>query len=140
MFRSTPAAVLNMYVKQLGLDPAFMDNANLAHGPIAARIMERTMDQRSRCFECGKISYHWPGGHVPAGKGGVHPGILAIEPGREYPGVEPIRRQAEVSLDQACLLAMERSITYIEQRGLFLHEDTIKARNDLKKKGEINGL
>ena len=64
----------------------------------------------------------------------------AIEPGRNYPGVEEIRKRAETSLDDACLLSMERSIRYIEERGLFLHEDTIKARDDLKKKGEKNGL
>lgn len=139
MFRSTPAAVLNMYVKQLGLDPAFMDNANLAHGPIAARIMERDYGI-SDPDVLNAVRYHTTGREGMSLLEKVVYLADAIEPGREYPGVEPIRRQAEVSLDQACLLAMERSITYIEQRGLSLHEDTIKARNDLKKKGEINGL
>ena len=56
----------------------------------------------------------------------------AIEPGRAYPGVEEARRLAEESLDRACLFSMERSITYIKERGLFLHEDTINARNQLQ--------
>ena len=41
MFRSTPVEVLNMYVRQLGMSPVYLDNANLAHGPIAAFVMER---------------------------------------------------------------------------------------------------
>lgn len=36
MFRSTPVEILNMFVRQLQLDPVLMNNANLAHGPIAA--------------------------------------------------------------------------------------------------------
>lgn len=139
MFRSTPVAVLNMYVKQLGLDPSYLDNANLAHGPIAARIMERDYGIKDPDI-LNAVRYHTTGREGMSPLEEVVYLADAIEPGRSYPGVDEIRQMAQVSLDKACLLSMERSITYIEQRGLFLHEDTVKARNDLKKKGEINGL
>ena len=60
----------------------------------------------------------------------------AIEPGRNYPDVDKVRKLAEISLEKACLFSMEHSINYIRERGLFLHEDTIKARDYLLEKGE----
>lgn len=139
MFRSTPVDVLNMYVRQLEMDPVYLDNANLAHGPIAAKIMKRDYGITDPDL-LNAVRYHTTG---RAGMSLLEKVLYladAIEPGRNYPGVEEIRKRAETSLDDACLLSMERSIRYIEERGLFLHEDTIKAREDLKKKGEKHGL
>lgn len=139
MFRSTPTEVLNMYVRQLGMDSVYLDNANLAHGPIAAFVMEREYGIGDADL-LNAVRYH------TTGRSGMSllEKILyladAIEPGRDYPGVEKGRELAEHSLDAACLFCMEHSIQYINERGLFLHEDTIKARDDLKKKGETNGL
>ena len=117
----------------------YLDNANLAHGPIAAKIMKRDYGITDPDL-LNAVRYHTTG---RAGMSLLEKVLYladAIEPGRNYPGVEEIRKRAETSLDDACLLSMERSIRYIEDRGLFLHEDTIKARDDLKKKGEKNGL
>lgn len=139
MFRSTSADVLNMYVRQLGMDPVYLDNPNLAHGPVAAVIMERDYRIRDRDL-LNAVRYHTTG---RAGMSLLEKILYladAIEPGREYPGVEKARVMAEESLDQACLYSMERSIAYIRQRGLFLHEDTVNARDDLMKKGEHHGL
>lgn len=133
MFRSTSVAVLNMYVKQLGLSRDYLDNANLAHGPIAARIMERDYHIADPDI-LNAVRYHTTGREGMSLLEKVIYLADAIEPQREYPGVDEIRQTAEVSLDQACLLSMERSITYIEERGLFLHENTIKARNDLNRR------
>lgn len=143
MFRSTPTDVLNMYVRQLGLDAVYLDNPNLAHGPVASVIMKRDYHISDPALVYA-VRYHTTG---RAGMSLLEKVLYladAIEPGREYPGVERARQLAEESLDKACLFSMERSITYIKQRGLFLHEDTINARNYLKEKlmekGEINGL
>lgn len=136
MFRSTPVEVLNMYVRQLGLDPAYIDNANLAHGPVAAIIMKRDygIDDQELL---DAVRYHTTG---RAGMSTLEKVVYladAIEPGRNYPTVDEARKIAENSLDDACLFSMERSINYIRERGLFLHEDTIKARDYLLKKGEL---
>lgn len=135
MFRSTPVEVLNMYVRQLHLDPVYLDNANLAHGPIAAVIMKRDYDIYDEDI-LNAVRYHTTG---RAGMSVLEKVIYladAIEPGRNYPTVDDLRKTAETSLDQACLDSMERSIKYIRERKLFLHEDTIKARDYLMKKGE----
>ncbi len=139
MFRGAPMDVLNRHVCQLGLDPVYLDNGNLSHGPIAAAVMERDYGIADTDV-IQAVRYHTTG---RAGMSLLEKVLFladAIEPGRDYPGVEKLRELARESLDKACLCSMERSIAYIRERGLFLHEDTIKARDDLKRKGEVNGL
>ncbi len=135
MFRSTPVEVLNMYVRQLELDPAYLDNANLAHGPIAAVIMERDYGIDDPDL-LNAVRYHTTGRENMSVLEKVIYLADAIEPNRNYPTVDVARELAEVSLEKACLFSMEHSISYIRERGLFLHEDTIKARDYLLMKGE----
>lgn len=135
MFRSTPIEVLNMYVRQLNMDHSYLDNANLSHGPIAAIIMHRDYGITDQDV-LNAVRYHTTG---RAGMSTLEKVIYladAIEPGRQYPTVDKARELAAVSLDDACLFSMERSIAYIRERGLFLHEDTIKARDYLLEKGD----
>lgn len=143
MFRSAPQDVLNMYVRQLGLDSRYLDNANLAHGPVAAIMMERDY-HISDADLLHAVRYHTTGRADMSLLEKILYLADAIEPGRDYPGVGRARQLAEESLDRACLFCMERSITYIRQQGLFLHEDTINARDylreQLEKKGDNNGL
>ena len=54
-----------------------------------------------------------------------------IEPTREYPGVDEIRTAAELDLDRAVLLALERTIAYLHERGFAVCEASIQARDFL---------
>lgn len=54
-----------------------------------------------------------------------------IEPTREYPGVDEIRAAAELDLDRAVLLALERTIAYLRERGFAVCEASIQARDFL---------
>lgn len=137
MFRSTPVEILNMFVRQLQLDPVLMNNANLAHGPIAAVIMQRDYGIEDEDI-INAVRYHTTGRENMSLLEKIIYLADAMEPGRAYPGVDQLRKIAEESLDQACLFSMERSINYIRERNLFLHEDTIKARDYLKK-GDVYG-
>ena len=53
----------------------------------------------------------------------------SIEPARSYEGVELMRQTALVDLDKAVLMNFDRSITYIIEKGFFLHPQTVAARN-----------
>ena len=55
----------------------------------------------------------------------------AIEPGRNYPGVEDVRVLAWQDLDRACLLSLERTIDFVRGQGNFLDSDTLEARDYL---------
>lgn len=55
----------------------------------------------------------------------------ALEPGRQYPGVEELRRLAEEDLDQGLLKVLEGSILYVLKKRQPLHPATVEARNYL---------
>ena len=53
----------------------------------------------------------------------------AIEPMRNYPGVELIRSQAGKSLEKAIYLYTKGTIDYVKRRGLKLHPNALKVRD-----------
>ncbi|MDD6043512.1 MAG: bis(5'-nucleosyl)-tetraphosphatase (symmetrical) YqeK [Eubacteriaceae bacterium] len=137
MFRGVQVDVINYYVKHLGLDKKYIGNPNLAHSKIAALIMERDYDIHDSDI-INAVSYHTTG----------RPGMSvlekviyladAIEPNRNYPGIEELRRVAQSDLDRAVMMSLERTIEYVTQQGNFLDEDTIKARDYYLKEKSIN--
>lgn len=61
-----------------------------------------------------------------------------VEPGRDYPGVEELRRLAKAaSLDDMVLEGLSQSIRFVVAKGHLIHPDTVLARNELllKKNG-----
>ena len=53
----------------------------------------------------------------------------AIEPGRDYPGVDDIRKVAETDLDAACILALKRTIEHVRsEKDWYLHPDSLEAK------------
>lgn len=55
-----------------------------------------------------------------------------IEPSRDYPEVEMLRRLArEASLDEMLLMGLTESIKFVAAKGHLLHPHTIEARNEL---------
>ncbi len=130
MYRGVSEDVLNYYVKHLNLDKKYMNNRNLAHGKIAAIVMERDYGIRDTDI-INAVSYHTTG---RAGMSLLEKIIYiadAVEPGRNYPGVEDVRVLAWQDLDRACLLSLERTIDFVRSQGNFLDSDTIEARDYL---------
>lgn len=133
MFRSKPVAVLNIYIRQLGLPADIMDNPNLSHGKIAAIIMKRDYGVEDEDI-LNAVSYHTTG---RAGMSLLEKIIFladAIEPGRKYPTVEETRRLAYLDLDKACISSLERTVEYIRGIGEYLDPDTLSAVEDLKER------
>jgi len=52
-----------------------------------------------------------------------------IEPSRDFPGVDQIRQKAFENIDEAILLAIQRTINYVLSKDRLLHPNTINARN-----------
>lgn len=140
-FRGVSEPALNCYVRQLGLDPVYLNNANLAHGKIAAILMERDYHIKDRDI-INAVSYHTTGRADMSELEKIIYLADAIEPNRSYPGVEEIRELAFKNLDEACLLSLERSIDYVRGKGLYLDQDTVKARdfliNNIERKEKRN--
>ncbi len=139
IYRGIPSSTLDYYVRHLGLDEKYLGNANLAHGKIAAATCGREFGVTDSDV-INAVSYHTTG---RAGMSLLEEIIYvadAIEPGRDYPGVEEIRRAAEEDLDRACLISLAHTIDYVKSEGKYLDQDTIRAReyftDKLNKKGE----
>lgn len=58
-----------------------------------------------------------------------------IEPGRDFPGVEELRKLSESSLEAALLFSFDITIKSVISRGQLIHLDTIEARNYLIQNG-----
>ena len=132
LFRGVPQQTLNYYVRHLNMEDKYYDKANLAHGKIAALLMRRDFGVDDEDV-LNAVNFHTTG---RAGMSLLEKVVFladAIEPGRDYPGVEEVRAAAYRNLDDACLLCMEKTIEYITARGFFVDDETIQAMDYLKK-------
>lgn len=132
LFRGVPQETINYYIKHLKMDDKYYNNANLAHGKIAATIMRRDYGIDDEDI-LNAVSYHTTGREGMSLLEKVIFIADAIEPGRDYPGVDEIRAKAYKDLDEACLLSMESTIEYITGMGFFIDDETLRARDYLKK-------
>ncbi|MCL1810089.1 MAG: bis(5'-nucleosyl)-tetraphosphatase (symmetrical) YqeK [Clostridiales bacterium] len=137
MFRGMPEKILNFYVKHLNLDKKYLDNSNLAHGKLAAIIMERDYGIDDDDV-LNAVRFHTTGRANMSRLEKIMYLADAIEPGREYPGVHEIRHMAYADLDKAVLLSMHCTIGYVTENGFFLDEDTVLAMEYLNREGGSN--
>lgn len=142
MYRGVSVDALNYYVKHLGLPKKYLNNANLAHGKIAAIIMERDYGITDSDI-LNAVSFHTTG----------RPGMSllekiiyiadAVEPSRSYPGVEDVREAVGKDLDDACLLSLNRTIEFVQSQGNYLDTATLDARDyfvrNREQKENLNG-
>ncbi|HWQ77369.1 MAG TPA: bis(5'-nucleosyl)-tetraphosphatase (symmetrical) YqeK, partial [Anaerovoracaceae bacterium] len=136
-FRGIDKNKLNEYVGRFGLAPVYLNNANLAHGKIAARIMERDFHITDPDI-INAVCFHTTGRADMSRLEKILYLADAIEPNRDYPGVGEIRELAYRDLDEACLAALERSIEYVKCKGQYLHQDTVNARDRLTQTMKVN--
>ena len=108
------------------------------HGPVGAKLLQQ---------ECGiddeevlqAIAKHTTGGkHMTELEKIVY---LAdyIEPNRDLPAVDEIRRKAEFDLDEAIFLVIEQTFVHLLRKKVCIDQNTVDLWNSLvKKKGEID--
>jgi predicted HD superfamily hydrolase involved in NAD metabolism len=132
LFRGVGKEELNEYVGRLGLASAYLDNPDLAHGKIAACVMEREFYVADRDI-INAVSFHTTGRADMSRLEKILYLADAIEPNRDYPGAGALRELAYKDLDQACLAALERTIEHVTGKGLHLDRHTLEARDSLAK-------
>ncbi|MGI6733145.1 MAG: bis(5'-nucleosyl)-tetraphosphatase (symmetrical) YqeK [Anaerovoracaceae bacterium] len=107
-----------------------IDSVELAHAKIAADLLKCEWGVEDSDI-LNAVAYHTTG----------RPGMSqlekiiyladAIEPGRDYPGVDKLRELAYEDLDKACAEVMGRTIEYVRHKGHKIDDNTIKAREEL---------
>ena len=132
MYRGLRGEDLKVTVRELGLDPRYEEDPNLAHGKIAAIKLEEDYGITDPDI-LNAIAYHTTGRKGMSLLEKVIYLADCIEPNREYPGVENIRKAAETSLDLGCLTAMRGTIRHVRDQGAYLDEDTLEAADFLEK-------
>ncbi len=139
LYRGLRGEELNKTVKELGLPDKYLDNPNLAHGKIAAIMLEKKYGVEDREI-LNAVSYHTTG---RAGMSTLEKVVFladAIEPGRNYPGVEEVREAAEKGLDEGCLRSMLGTIEHVQDQGAYLDEDTTEAAEYLRRTNDKQGI
>ena len=137
MFRGVPEQSLNCYVTHLGLDSKYLNNPNLAHGKIAAIVMERDYGITDGDV-INAVSFHTTGREAMSEVEKIIYIADATEPNRIYPSVEMLRKLSFDNLDKAVLESLKHTIKYIEERGLYLDKDTVLAKEYYMKKEKMN--
>ena len=135
LYRGVSADVLNYHVKHLELDKKYLNNPNLAHGPVAAVMIQRDFGvYDSEIIDA--VRYHTTGRPAMTLLDKIIYISDATEPGRNYPGVDNLRKVLEEDLDEACLLSLKKTIDFVVSEGHFLDPMTKAAGDYLE--NEIN--
>jgi predicted HD superfamily hydrolase involved in NAD metabolism len=126
--------LLNKYIKKFDLPKKYMDNESLAHGKIAAEIMAKKYGIRDKDV-LNAVRYHTTGRAEMSKLEKILYLADSIEPGRNYPGVDRLRKLAKEDLDKALLFSLEQTMGYVKGRKIKLDKDTLEAHQWLIKKG-----
>ena len=117
---------LNELIDAYGIAPRYKGNPALAHSKLAAAVMRKDFGIDDPDL-LNAVCYHTTG---RAGMSRLEMIIYladAIEPSRDYPGVEEIRRLAENDLEEATRAMLEHSVTYVREAGQELDPDSLAA-------------
>jgi len=55
-----------------------------------------------------------------------------IEPGRDFNGVEGVRVESKINLENSVLMALEKTISYLESKNKYIHKNTLEAYKYIK--------
>lgn len=114
----------------LKLDPYMLHSRALLHGP-AGSVLASTRYGVNDSEIAGSIYYHTTG--CPNMTKMEKIIFLAdyIEPTRDFPGVDLLRKLADISLDKACLAAYDSTIRHLLDQEAYIYPLTFSGRNDL---------
>ena len=126
MFKCISEEEMNDYVLKYNLADKYLNNKNLAHSKVAAEFMKSSYNIEDKEL-LDAVSFHTTGRANMTNLEKIIYLADAIEPNRNYPGVEDIRKAAETSLDEACILSLSRTAEFVKETGAYLDEDTLQA-------------
>ncbi|AEJ44037.1 metal dependent phosphohydrolase [Alicyclobacillus acidocaldarius subsp. acidocaldarius Tc-4-1] len=116
--------------RKLEVPAAWLEAPILLHGPIAADVA-RVEYGVEDADVLNAVYYHTTG---RPGMGALEMVLFvadAIEPSRDYSGVDDLRALAERDLKAAALASLESTVRYALDRGFPIDLTTVNARNDL---------
>ena len=130
-FRDTNDIELNNLILKYEIDKKYMNNNDLAHGPVAAAYVKEKYGIEDDDIING-IKYHTTGRKDMSIQEKIIFLADAIEKSRNYPGVSEIRAAAEQSLDCAVKESLQRTVNHLEKEGRTVDKHTLEALSDYK--------
>ncbi len=115
---------------ELPLDRITKQQVKLLHAPVGAALLESEL-KISDPEIIRAVAYHTTGRRGMALLDKITYIADYVEEGRQFEGVEYIRKAAYCNLDQALLAAVDTAIRSILDRGLLLHPRSVDFRNSL---------
>ncbi|QGP92459.1 HD domain protein [Neomoorella glycerini] len=100
----------------------------LLHGPVGALLLERELGITDKAI-LQAVARHTVGAPGMTTLDKIIYLADVIEPGRQFAGVQAIRKAAATDLEAALLKALEASIVYVLDKEQPLHPATVEARN-----------
>jgi len=116
--------------QERGVDPAFFEAAELLHGPIAATLLQEVFAIDDEDI-ANAVRYHTSG---RVGMSRLEKVVCLadyIEEGRNYPGVDNLRKLAERDLNLALATAFDGTIRLLLDKHKSIFPLTILCRNEL---------
>lgn len=118
-------------IKAYELPEALMQfNEELWHGPVAAKYVQASYDIQDEDV-LNSIYYHTTGRAKMTAVELIVFVADYIEPGRDFPGVDEVRRLAKEDLKHAAQKALQNSLLFLISKNATIHPDTLAAYNDL---------
>lgn len=112
------------------LDEVMMDNKELIHAPLSAKIAEYRYGIDDRDI-LSAICYHTTGKEDMTLLEKIVFISDYIEPARSFPGVDEVRNLVYKDIDRSIVLAMDNTIGFLISRNKLISDRTVNARNDL---------
>jgi predicted HD superfamily hydrolase involved in NAD metabolism len=116
--------------REKGVDPMYFEVAELLHGHIVAAMLPELFGIDDVEI-ANAVRFHTSG---RVGMSALEKVVCLadyIEPGRDFPAVEELRRLAEQDLDLALASSFDNTISFLIQRHKPIFPLTVLARNDL---------
>lgn len=129
---------LDEWILRLQLDFSLLGNRDLSHGFVAGALLPQLFGITDEEI-INAVTYHTTGRRGMSQLEKILYLADAIEPGRQYPGVEELRILAYQNLNQACFIALQQAASYVKKKETPLDQRTIEAIDDLEQKGNNMG-
>ena len=121
----------------LDVDEDERKSAALLHSKTAAALAKHVYGEDEEV--CGAICWHTTGRADMTQLEKILYIADYIEPTRNFPGVEELRKTVYEDLDTGILMGMENTISLMQRRGEPIHANTTRARDALRERIERRG-
>ncbi|MBU5265857.1 bis(5'-nucleosyl)-tetraphosphatase (symmetrical) YqeK [Virgibacillus proomii] len=105
----------------------------LWHGPVGALLLEKELGIQDKVIQ-EAVRYHTTGKAYMSKLEMIIFLADYIEPGRKFPGVDKVREVAKKNLEQACFMALAKTIQYLLGKQTTIYPDTFHAYNYFNRK------